>query len=136
LKNRTRKGSPADNQHLFVVLFQLFDQRHEVAVTSDDDEGVDVISGERHLKGVKGEIDIGAVFVSAGREVALHHLDRMLRHTSAVLGGPLPVTIGDFRYNFAAFFDCFQNCSDIKVAIQGALDTDLDVIEIDKNGNF
>src|SRR5687767_6768418 len=53
LHHLTGERAAADHEHLLVVLLQLLDQRDEVAVATDDDEGVDVVVGERHLEGVE-----------------------------------------------------------------------------------
>jgi hypothetical protein len=60
----------------------------------------------------------------------------MLGHTAAVIPCAFPVAIGDLRHDFATFLDGFKDCSDIKVAIKGTFDTDLDIVEIDKNGKL
>ena len=126
------KDSAADNEHFLVVLFELLDQSDEVAIAADNHECIDMISGERHLERIEREVDVGAVFVAAGREVALNHLDRVLRHAAAVFTGSFPVAVGDLGDDFAPFLDGFENGSNIEVPVQGALDADLDVIEVDK----
>ena len=130
------EGAAADDEHLLVVLLQFLDQGDEVAVAADDDEGVDVIVGERHLERVECEVDIGAVLVAAGGHHALHEADRMLRHGAAVIAGALPVAVGDFGDDFAAFFDGFEHGADIELPAEGGFDADFDVVEIDKYCNF
>ena len=126
----------ADDEHLPVVLLQLLDQRDEVAVAADDDEGVDVIVRERHLERVEREVDVGAVLVAAGREVALHHADGVLRHQPAVVAGPLPVAVRDLGDDFAAFLDAFENRRDVELRMQRGLHADFDVVEIDEDRNL
>src|SRR6185436_20137141 len=87
-----------DHDHLAAVLFQLFDQRDEVAVAADDDEGGDVVVVERHR-------DVGAVLVTAWRHVALHHADGVLREDTAVIARALPVAVGDLGDDLAALLD-------------------------------
>ena len=79
LQDDAREGAAADDEDLLVVLLQLLDERQEVAVAADDDVGVDVGVGERHLERVEREVDVRAVLVAAGREVALHEADGVLR---------------------------------------------------------
>ena len=86
---------PADDEDLAVVLLEFLDQRDEVAVAADDDEGVDVGVREGHLQGVERQVDVGAVLVAARRQVALDHADRVLRQQAAVVAGALPVAVGD-----------------------------------------
>ena len=79
LQDDARERAAADDEHLLVVLLELLDERQEIAVAADDDVGVDVLVGERHLERVEREVDVGAVLVAAGREVALHQADGVLR---------------------------------------------------------
>jgi hypothetical protein len=126
----------ADDEHLLVVLLQLLDERDEVAVAADDDEGVDVVVGERHLEGVEGQVDVGAVLVAARREVALHHADRVLREQPAVVAGALPVAVGDLGDDLAAFLDAVEDGADVEGLAEGGLHADLDVVEIDEDRDF
>src|SRR5688500_274791 len=122
--------------HLLVVLLQLLDERDEIAVSPDDDERVDVVVGKRHLERIEREIDVRAVLVSSGREVTLHHADRMLRHEPAVVTGALPVAVGDLGHHFAPLLDAVQNRGDVELRMQRGLHTDFDVVEIDEDRNF
>ena len=136
LQDLAGEGAAADHEHLAVVLLQLLDQRHEVAVAADDDEGVDVAVGERHLQRVEGEVDVGAVLVAAGREVALHHVDRVLRQRAAVVAGARPVAVGDLGDDVAAFLDGFEHGSGVEVGAEGGLHADFDVVEVDEDRNL
>ena len=53
LKNDAGKTAPADNEHFFVVLFELFDKRDEIAVAANNNKGIDVVSRECHLQRVQ-----------------------------------------------------------------------------------
>src|SRR5262245_18794555 len=136
LHHLARELPPPDDKHFFVVLLQLFDERDEIAIATDDDKRVDVIVRERHLERIERKIDVGAVLVAAGRKIPLHHPDGMLRHQPPVVACPLPVTIRHFRDNLAAFFDALQNRCDVELCMQSCLDTNLDVVEIDEYGNL
>ena len=136
LHHEARELPAADDEHLLVVLLQLLDERDEVAVAADDHEGVDVVVGERHFEGVEGEVDVGAVLVAAGGEVALHHADRMLREEPAVVAGALPVAIGDLGHDLAALLERLENGGDVECLAQGGLHADLDVVEIDEDRDF
>jgi hypothetical protein len=136
LQYRAGKGTATHNQYFFVVLFEFFYKGHEVAVAAHNNEGIDVIPRERHFQSIQSEVDVGSIFVAAWREVALDHLDGMLRHAAAVIAGALPVPISDLGDDFAAFLDCLQDRSDIEMAIQSTFDTDFDVVEINKNSDF
>ena len=130
------EGAAADDEHLAVVLLEFLDERDEVAVAADDHEGVDVRVRERHLERVEREVDVGAVLVAAGRHHALHHAHGMLRHRAAVLAGALPVAVGDLGDDLAALLDRFEHGADVELEVEGGLDADLDVVEINENGNL
>ena len=117
------------------VLLELFDEADEVAVAADDHEGVDVGVGKRHLERVEREIDVGAVLVAAGRRVALHHADGVLRQHPAVAAGSLPVTIGHLRDDLTALFERVEHEAGVERKVQGVLEADFDVVEIDEYGN-
>ena len=98
----------------------------------DDDVGVDVGVGERHLEGVEREVDVGSVLVAARREVALHELRGVLRQRAAVVAGTGPVAIGDLRDDLTALFQRFEDDADVELGAECALDPDLDIVEIDE----
>ena len=108
LQDDAREGASADDEHLLVVLFQFFHQRQEVAVAADDDVGVDVGMGERHFEGVERQVDVGAVLVAAGGQVALHEPDGVLGEGPAVFAGASPVGVGDLGDDLAALFDALR----------------------------
>src|SRR5262249_20960631 len=85
--------------------------------------------------GVERHGDVGAVLVAAGGEVALHHADGVLGEETAVVTGPLPVAVGDLGDDLAPFFDGLEHEADIEVATDGGLDADLDVVEVDEDGD-
>ena len=135
LHRRAGELAAAHHQHLAAVLLQLLDQRDEVAVTADDDEDIDVVVGEAHLQGVERHGDVGAVLVAAGGEVALHHADRVLGEQTTVVASSLPIAVGDLGDDFAPFLDGLEDEADIEIATDGGLDADLDVVEVDEDGD-
>src|SRR5262249_13193801 len=136
LENGARKIAPANYQDFLVVLLEFFNERDEIAIPSDDHESIDVIPRKCHLERVQSEIDVGAVLIASRRQIALYHLNRVLSHASAVFAGAFPIPIRDFCNDLAAFLDGFKDGPDIKMAIQGAFDPDLDVVKVDKYGDF
>ena len=136
LEDVAGEGAPADDQHLAVVLLQLLDERHEVAVAADDHERVDVAVGESHLERVEGEVDVSAVLVAAWRQVALHHMDGVLGERAAVIARPRPVAIGDLGHHLAALLDGLEDRSGVEMAAERGLHPNLDVVEIDENRNL
>ena len=136
LHHQAREGAAADHEDLLVVLLQFLDERDEVAVAADDDVGVDVAVRERHLERVEREVDVGAVLVAAGREVALDQLRRVLRERAAVVPRARPVPVRDFRNDVAALPERFEDDPDVELHAQRALDPDLDVVEVDEYRNL
>ena len=135
LQDDARERAAADDEHLLVVLLQLLDERDEVAVAADDDVGVDVRVRERHLERVEREVDVGAVLVAAGRQVALHEADGVLRQRAAVLAGARPVGIGDLGDDLAALLERFEDGADVEMLAERGLDADFDVVEVDEDGD-
>ena len=133
LQDDAREGAAADDEHLLVVLLQLLDERQEVAVAADDDVGVDVRVGERHLERVEREVDVGAVLVAARGQVALDEADGVLGERAAVFAGAGPVGVGDLGDDLAALLERFEDDADVEMFAEGGLDADLDVVEIDED---
>src|SRR5439155_14108570 len=84
---------------------------------------------------VEREVDVGAVLVAAGREIALHEADRVLRQRPAVLAGARPVRVRDLGDDLAALLDGVEDGADVELLIEGRLDADLDVVEVDEDGD-
>ena len=118
------------------VLFQLLDERDEIAVAAHDDERVDVVVRKRHLERVQREIDVGAVLVAARGQVPLHHPYRVLRHQATVIAGALPVAIGHLGDDFSPFLDTLENRRNVELRMQRGLHADFDVVEIDEHRNL
>jgi len=91
---------------------------------------------ESHLEGVEREVDVGAVLVAAGREVALHELGRVLRERPAVVAGACPVAVRRLGHDVAALTERFEDDADVERRVEGVLDADLDVVEIDEDCNL
>src|SRR5690606_17021104 len=122
----------AHDEDLLVVLLELLHQADEVAVAADDHEGIDVGMREGHFERVEGQIDVRAILVAAWRQVALHHLDGVLREAAAVAAGALPVAVCGLRDHVAAFLEGFEDEAHVERGAQGVLDANLDVVEIDE----
>ena len=127
---------PPTTNTCLVVLFELLDERDEVAVAADDDIRVDVAVRERHLEGIEGEIDVGAVLIAARGEVALDQLGGVLRQGPAVVTRARPVAVSNLRNNLAALLERFEDDADIELAAERALDAYLDIVEVDENRNL
>ena len=90
---------------------------------------------ERHLERVERHVDVGAVLVAAGRQVALDEANRVLRERAAVLAGTRPVGVRDLADDLAALLDRVEDGADVEVLAERALDADFDVVEVDENGD-
>ncbi len=132
LEDLARERPSADDEHFLVVLLQLLDEREEVAVAADDDVGVDVLVRERHLERVERHVDVRAVLVAARREVALHEAHGMLREVAAVVAGARPVGVRDLADDLAFFLDALEDDTDVERLVEGVLDADFDVVEVDE----
>jgi hypothetical protein len=60
----------------------------------------------------------------------------VLRHGAAVVAGAFPVAVGELGDHFAALLDRFEDGADVEGEIEGGLDADLDVVEINEYGNL
>ncbi len=127
------KERPPTTKICLSVLLQLFDEADEVAVAANDDVGVDVGMGEGHLQRVEREVDIGAVLVAAGRQVALHELRGVLRQRAAVVAGAGPIAVGGFGDDVPPLPERLEHEANVELCVEGAFDADLDVVEIDED---
>ena len=88
---------------------------------------------EGHLQSVQREVDIGSVLIAARRGNPLHHLHGVFRHLArgAILASPVGVSeLGD---DVAALLQRIQRERDVKFAPQRRLQSNLDVVVIDKH---
>ena len=53
----------------------------------------------------------------------------------AVLAGARPVGVGDLGDDLAALLDGVEDDADVEVLVEGGLDADLDVVEVDEDGD-
>ncbi len=136
LQDGAGEGFSAKHEHTLVVLFQFVEQGHEIAVPADDGERIDVIVRKSHFQRIERQVDIRAVLIAARRWVALNHLHGMFRHGAGGDFLPSPVGVGDAGDDFTAFLQRIQYGGHVKFPVQGGFDADLDVIEVDKHGQF
>ncbi len=125
----------ANDEHLLVVLLELLDQREEVAVAADDHVRVDVRVREGHFEGIERQVDVGAVLVAAGRQVALHQTDGVLGEVAAVLARARPVGVGDLSDHLAALLQGVEDGADVEILTERRFDANLDVVEVDEHGD-
>ena len=135
LQDDAREGPASDHEHLLVVLLQFFDEGEEVAVAAHDNVGIDVGMGECHLERIERQVDVSPVLVPARRQIALHEADGMLGESAAVLTCASPVGVGDLGDDLAALLERFEDDSDVEMFAEGGLDANLDVVEIDEDGD-
>src|SRR5436190_21387527 len=75
------------------------------------------------------------IFAARG-EVALHQLGSVLRQRSAVIAGPRPVAVRRLADDVAALAQRLEHNADVEGGVEGVLDADLDVVEIDEDCNL
>ena len=132
LQNRAGEGLAADDIYPLVVLLQLVDQRHEVAVAADDGESIDMVAREGHLQGVECEVDVSAVLVPARSGVALYHLDTVLGQGASLRWLAAPVAVSHLGGDFTPLLDAFQNALHVERPVQSRLHADFNVVEVDE----
>ena len=79
---------------------------------------------------------IGLALAIAGLNTRLVAQTGVLGERPAVLARPGPVGVGDLGDHLAAFFEGFENDADIEVLAERGLDADLNVVEVDEDGDF
>ena len=136
LQNRARERAAAHHEDALVILLELVDQRDKIAVAADNRVRVDVIVSEGHLERIECQVDVGAVLVAARRRVALNHLHGVLAERACSGFLPSPVRVSKLCDNFAAFLERIEHGRDVKLAVQCALHADLDIVEIDEDGDL
>jgi hypothetical protein len=72
----------ADADHRLVVLAQLADQRREIRVAADDDEGVDVLLRVAEVERVDDHADVGGVLARLAHVRDLDQLEGRLVHAA------------------------------------------------------
>src|SRR5258705_5364278 len=102
LEDSAGERPAADDEHFLIVFVELFAKREEVTVAADDHVRVDMRVCEGHFEGIERQVDVGAILVAAGRQVALHQADGVLREVPAVFTRARPVGVGNLGDHLAA----------------------------------
>jgi hypothetical protein len=84
----------ADADHRLGVLAQLADQRREIRIAADDDEGVDVRLRVAEVERVDDHADVGRVLARLAHMRNLDQLEGGLVHRCLELLVALPVAVG------------------------------------------
>jgi hypothetical protein len=58
----------------------------------------------------------------------------MLRHLATVITSAGPVTVGSLADHFAPFFERFKDDGDVEILSECVLDSDLNIVKVDKDG--
>ena len=127
------EGLASHHEDGLTVFLQFVDQRNKVAIAADDGKRIDMRVRERHFQGIQREVDVRAILIAPGRGNALNHLDGVFRHLArgAVLAAP--VRVGELGDQIAALLQSVQCERDVEFAPQRGLQSDLDVVVIDKH---
>ena len=90
---------------------------------------------EGHLQRVQRQIDVAAVLVAARRRIALHHLHGVFGHLTRGAFLPAPVGVSELGDDVAALLQRIEHERNIELALQRRFHADLDIVEVDEDGD-
>ena len=82
---------------------------------------------------IDDQIDISAVLVASRGDVALHHMDRVIRQSPAMRPGASPVPVGALGNHLTPLLEGVEDHRKIEGRVESRLHTDFDIVEIDKD---
>jgi len=133
LQNRAGKSFASHHKHGLAIFLQLVHQRDKIAVAADNRERIHMRVRERHFQRVQRQVNVGAVLISARRWDPLHHLDGVFGHLAGGSVLPPPIRVSELGDDIAALLQRIQRQRHIEFAPQRRLESDLDVVVIDKH---
>src|SRR5262249_47760425 len=113
--------------------FQFGDERGKIAVTGDDNEGVNVILRVGEVHGIDAQPNVGGVLADLSAAWDFDEFDGRFMKRSGVGAEPAPVGIGFLGDNLTLFDQAFKNALDIK-PVAPTLEAQGQVFEIHKYG--
>ena len=140
-----RSGTPdADHDHLFALLADAVDQGDKIAVAGGQHEFGDIRVGIQRFHCVDAEVHVDAVLDRAagaahlaiiviGRHV--HRLDAVGIQGAGDARITIPVGVGAGDNDAAEVFDPIHDHFEVWVGVQLVTDADVDVFEVDKDGD-
>ena len=109
----------AEPDDALVVLAQLRDERREVRVAADDDEGVDVRLGVAQVESVDHHADVGGVLAGLLDVGNLDQLESGVVHAGPKILVALPVAVGLLDHDRALEQQPLQHPRDVELGIAG-----------------
>ena len=113
-QQRVRHVARADAERVLAVLAQFGDERAEVAVAGDDDEGVDLRTLDGDLECVERHANVGAILAGAHAE-DLQEIDRVVHQVLAIAGETAPVAIGTHDRDRTALLEIGHQRGQLKI---------------------
>jgi len=120
----------ADADHLLGVFAQLGDERREVGVAADDDEGVDVRLGVAKVERVDDKPDVGGVLAGLPHMRDLDELEVGFVHRGLETFVAIPVAVGLLYNDVALEQQSFENSLDVELIVVRITHAEGDVLEV------
>ena len=124
----------ADADHGLRVLAQLGDERREVRVAADDDEGVDVRLGVAEVERVDHHADVGGVLARLAHVRDLDQLEGCSVHRRLELLVALPVAVRLLHDDRALEEQPLEHLLHVELRVLRLAHAERDVLEVAENG--
>ena len=119
---------------VLAVLLELGDQRREVGVARDDDEGVDVGLAPGQVHRVDDQADVGRVLAGLAPLGDLDQLDGRLVERGRVVLVAAPVGVGLLDDELALLDQPFEDLLDVELGLALVLEPHGEVFQVDEDG--
>ena len=123
----------ADNVDALAELLEFLDKGDEIGVATDDRKAVDMRVRKAHLERIDDQIDISTILVASRGDVALHHMNGVIRQCPAMRPGASPVPVGALGDHLSPLLQGVEDHRKIEGRVESRLHTDFDIVEIDKD---
>ena len=120
----------ADADYLLGVLAQLGDQRREIGVAADDDEGIDVRFGVAEVERIHDQADVGRVLARLAHMRDLDQLEIGLMHRRLECLVAIPVAISFLDDDAALEQEALEYRLDVEFFIFCVAHAERDVFEV------
>ncbi len=120
----------AHADHLLVIFTQLRDQRREVGVAADDDEGVDVRLRVAQIECIDDEADVGRILARLAHVRDLDQLEVRFMHRRLEALVAVPVAVRLLDHDAALEQQAFQHWLDVEFFVIGVANAQCDVFKV------
>ena len=117
------------------VFPQLRDQWRKVAVSGNQDEGIDVVPLIGKVQGIHHHSDVGAVLAAVTALRYVDQLDGGLVKGSLEFGIAMPVGVGPLDGDLSLLDQPLEDEVNVEIAVSALADTHGHVLKVDKDGN-